>query len=386
MNMQKPWVALFVIFSITLSGCLQPSKSLGDGETAFEGGTEFTSPEDKIAVPTIDLDPDVVGNGASRSEISSSAVNGGWSPQGDPWWANVSNNTQYVTKFCTQPRPLNGGADCVKESSWQHGVKDGVQYAYKATSICRNGFIWNGSECSAPLGIQCPNGTALINGSCSLYVDLTSYWPTPKGEELISKYFIYDDEHGKDRYHQVQYHQVGTEAIWGPHYTMSTMMGPSLDKLTRADIWFYKITNGQVLEFRDIVFQSLEDYTYTTDIKDNVVTNPGYEIKWGGKQVKKGDVIEGSLGYTNGIAGYNHLTVLEIYPKRTVRGKTYENVVFVSLIQTFPAETFYAQYTLAPKIGFLESWVWSSKYQKNSVHFLTHWCTRPTPNGQDTCY
>jgi len=69
-----------------------------------------------------------------------------------------------------------------------------------------------------------------------------------------------------------------------------------------------------------------------------------------------------------------------------VRGKTYNNVAYVSLYQQFGEKIYIVNYTMAPGIGFLEAWYWDEKTGKNSILHLDKWCRRSTLDGNDTCY
>jgi hypothetical protein len=173
--------------------------------------------------------------------------------------------------------------------------------------------------------IICPNGTALINNTCSQYIDLTKYWPKPTGLELISKYYVFDDEFGKDRFFEVQHHTAGTDLRFGTHYLLTTHLGNSFSKMSRSDVWYYSIKNSNLIEFRDLIFEKTHPnaYTYTDKFADYTAL-PNHEIKWGGTKVKKGDIYEGSVVFDNGTSGYHKLTLLDIFPTRTVRGKNYQ--------------------------------------------------------------
>lgn len=148
--------------------------------------------------------------------------------------------------------------------------------------------------------VVCQNGTAKINNACSENIDLTNYWPKPEGTELISKYFVFDDEFGKDRFFQIQYHTGANDQYFGKHYLLSTYLGNSWENTTRSDVWYYKESGGQLLEFRDLIFKetSAGSLVYTNEFQDALAV-PGYEIKWGDKKAKKGSVYEGSLQYAN---------------------------------------------------------------------------------------
>ncbi len=338
--MIKIRLAFHILCLMTLNACFQSSK-FGSNEKKIL--TESNPPADMITIPSVE---DAI---STNPTGGTTLVNGGWSAVGAPWWANISNNTQYVTKFCIQPRPLNGGAECVKESGWQHGIKDGIQYAFKATAVCRNNFVWNGSECREVTNVAAPAG---------FVADMTQYWPWPVDGTAFVKIFARETGNPQTL---IQKHIRSPD---GTYQLIDVYYNPAKGKHEWHSTWHYRLDSDRgVIEFKDD-FANVE----TQELKGTSEFAVGHELMHG-KIVSKGTEVTNTLKNANGTpAPGSHMwfQVFEIYSKFYALYKEFNNVVGMNIKQTFcpengcddqqgrPGQTFYTHFYLAPQIGFVK--------------------------------